>query len=50
MWTDPGWFIYQLEVPNVILILGCMTSNLLVLELPHFVFYFFMENRYHSLF
>ena len=26
---------------DLILILGCMTSNLLVLELLHFVFWFF---------
>ena len=29
--TDPGWFIHELEVRPVVLILGCMTSNFLYL-------------------
>ena len=28
MWTDPGWFIYQLGGLDLILIVGCMTLYL----------------------
>ena len=31
MWTDPGWFLLQLE--DLFFILGCTTSNLLYLSL-----------------
>ena len=45
MWTDPGWFIRQLEVvfdPQL------CDLQLLVLEL-FVVFLFFMENSHHLL-
>ena len=40
VWTDPGWSILPTGSSDFILILGCMTSNLLVLELFHFLFQF----------